>query len=221
MKCEEFEQEWQELDDPSLFSPAMEEHHQTCSSCAAKVRDINLIRWQARQMVETVEPPERVWLNLRRRLNQEGLVREPGAWLALRRLFAFEWLPPLPMSLAYAAVFFLALSGALSLRNLLTPVSTPPPLPSTAMVQNTPKAEAPSSVRSAERDEAVRKVIEKAPPDTRTVYLTRWQQLNSSIDELQGFVAAHPEDPLARMQLYTVYEQQERLWESLMRWEEF
>ena len=78
MKCEEFDHEWQELDDPSLFSPAMEEHQQTCSSCAAKVRDVNLIRWEGRQMVETEEPPERVWLNIRRQLGQEGLVREPG-----------------------------------------------------------------------------------------------------------------------------------------------
>ena len=239
MKCEEFEHEWQEMDDPSLFSPALEEHQQTCSSCAAKVRDVNLIRWQARQMVETEEPPERVWLHIRRQLDQEGLVREPGAWLALRRLFAFEWLPPLPMRLAYAAVFFLALGGVLSLRNLLTPASTPAPLSPTAVVQNTPKTEAPPPVRSAERNEAVQQVIEKAPPEFRraiekapperqAVFVARWEQLNRPIlrvesarTVLEEYVAANPDDQLVLMQLNEVREQERRLLESFMRSEDW
>ena len=239
MKCEEFEHEWQELDDPSLFSPAMEAHAQNCSSCAAKVRDVNLIRWQARQMVETEQPPERVWLNIRRRLGQEALVREPGGWPSLGRLLAFEWLPPLPMGLAYAAVFFLALGGVLSLRNLLTPVSTPASLPPTAMVRNAPKAEAPPPARSAERDEAVQQVIEKAPPEFRraiekapperqAVFVARWEELNRPILRvesaravLEDYVAANPDDQLVLMQLNEVREQERRLLESFMRSEDW
>ena len=239
MKCEEFEHEWQELDDPSLFSPAMEEHQQTCSSCAAKVRDVNLIRWQAREMVEMEQPPERVWLNIRRRLDQEDLVREPGGWPSLGRLLAFEWLPPLPMGLAYAAVFFLALGGALSLRNSLTPVSTRPALPATATVQNTPKAEASAPAPTVAENQAVqqvieqappefRRVVEKAPPARQAVFVARWEELNRPILRvesaravLEDYVAASPDDQLVLMQLNEVREQERRLFESFMRSEDW
>ena len=236
MNCEQFEREWQKLDDSALLSPALEEHRQVCSPCAGKVRDVNLIRWQARQMVEAEQPPERVWLHLRRQLDQQGLIREPGAWPSLARLVTFAWLPRLPLGLAYAAVFFLALGGVLYLRDLVTHVSAPPPAPATAVAQ--PPA-TPSPAETLTRAEAVQKAIEKAPPEVRRViekappdrqpaYVANWQQLNpsftrvdSSINVLEQYLAAHPDDPLARSQLYTVYEQQNRLLELLIRGAEF
>ncbi|MGH9785842.1 MAG: hypothetical protein ACRD88_16850, partial [Terriglobia bacterium] len=111
MKCEDFEREWQELDDPSLFSPAMEDHGATCAACAARIRDVNRIRWEARQLIATEEPPDRLWLNLRRELDKEGLIREPGRQSWLADVLTFGWIPRFQMGLATASVFFLALGA--------------------------------------------------------------------------------------------------------------
>src|SRR5688500_5193266 len=74
MNCTEFEREWQELDDPALFSPPMEEHRRSCAACAGLVREVNLLRWEARQMAEQEQPPARLWANIRSELGREGLV---------------------------------------------------------------------------------------------------------------------------------------------------
>lgn len=220
MNCGEFEKEWQELDDPSLLSPGMEDHRRNCSPCAEWVRDVNLIRWQARQIVETEEPPDRVWLHLRRRLDQEGLVREPGGRGLLARVLAFGWLPRLPMGLAYASVFVLALVGAEYLRDFLIPVASPP-TPTTAMVPKAQERAAPPAQASKPPEPPIPTVIAKAPPEKRDVYLDRWRQLNNSIEEIQGFIVMHPDDLLASEQLSTMQEQRTRFLVTLARWEEF
>lgn len=223
MNCEEFEREWQELDNASLFSPAMEDHRSGCAPCAARVRDVNLIRWEARQLVETEEPPDRLWLSIRQQLNRESLIREPGerSWLA--DVTTFGWLPRLPMGLAYASVFLLALVGVDSLRDRMTPAPATAPLPSTAMIQSAAEPAAdtdtPAAAPAREEEKVFQKGIEKAPPEKREIYLTRWQELNSSSDVLRNFVATHPDDPLAILQLSEIQEQQRRFLESVMRWE--
>lgn len=221
MNCEEFEREWQDLDNPSLFSPAMEDHRSGCAPCAARVRDVNRIRWEARQLIETEEPPDRLWLSIRQQLDREGLTQEPGerSWLAA--VTTFGWLPRLPMGLAYASVFLLALVGVDYLRDRITPAPATAPLPPTAMIQSAAEraADTPAPATAREEEKVIQKVIEKAPPEKREIYLTRWQELNSSSDVLRHFVATHPDDPLALLQLSEIQEQQRRFLESVMRWE--
>ena len=224
MNCMEFERQWQELDDPSLFSPGMEEHVRSCAGCAGLVREVNLLRWEARQLVEAEQPPDRVWGSIRSELNREGVLREPGARSWLTSVLAFGWLPRLPMGVAYASVFFLALVGVEYVRDQVTPSAAPATasalLPSTADVaseQIAASVAAPEPIR--EEEKVMQRVTEKAPPERRAIYLTRWQQLNSSSDVLRNFVAAHPEDRQAVMQLSEIHDQQRRLLESVMRWE--
>jgi len=50
MKCEEFEREWQELDDSALLPPALEEHRQVCFPCAGKVTD-GLVIHNVRELI--------------------------------------------------------------------------------------------------------------------------------------------------------------------------
>jgi len=238
MNCEDFEREWQELDDPSLFSPAMEEHQTTCAPCAARIRDVNRIRWEARQLIATEEPPSRLWLNLRRELDKEGLIREPGAQSWLTGVLTFGWVPRLPMGLAYASVFLLALVGMEYVRDRVTPAPSQASLPSTTMVQTEEQPAAPAAeVAKAEaprRDAAVaearvqaagnvppaiRRGIEKAPPEQRAILVRNWQQINSSVGELQRFVAEHPDDLQVLWQLDEAQEQEKLLREWVMRWE--
>lgn len=238
MNCEDFERAWQELDDPSLFPPAMEEHGTACAPCAAQIRDVNRIRWEARQLIETEEPPSRLWLNLRREMDKEGLIREPGAQSWLAGVLTFGWVPRLPMGLAYASVFLLTLVGVEYMRDRVSPAPSPASPPPTALVQPAPQPAAPAAeVAKAEaprRDEAVadargqvagdvppaiRRGIEKAPPEQRAILVRNWQQINSSVGELQRFVAEHPDDLQVLWQLDEAQEQQRLLREWVMRWE--
>jgi hypothetical protein len=209
MNCEDFERAWQELDDPSLFSPAMEDHRTTCAPCAARICDVNRIRWEARQLIETEEPPDRLWLNLRREMDKEGLIREPGAQSWLTGVLTFGWVPRLPMGLAYASVFLLALVGMEYVRDRVTPAPSQASLPSTTMVQTAPQPAAPPAevpkrevVAQNNEDEAVRRMIKKLPPESQATVARSWEQLNDSVDEAKRFFSEHPDDPLALEQVY-------------------
>jgi hypothetical protein len=229
MNCMEFERQWQELDDPSLFSPGMEEHVRSCAGCAGLVREVNLLRWEARQLVETEQPPDRVWSNIRSELSREGVLREPGARSWLTSVLAFGWLPRLPMGVAYASVFFLALVGVEYVRDQVTP---PSPIPAVASAPLAPSADVASEQVAASiaapapaRDEEVvqraeQRVIEKAPPERRAVFVRNLQQLDSSVGELQRFLNEHPDDPLALEQLFIMQQQRTRFVGTFVRMEE-
>jgi hypothetical protein len=208
MNCEDFEREWQELDDPSLFSPAMEEHQTTCAPCAARIRDVNRIRWEARQLIATEEPPDRLWLNLRRELDKEGLIREPGAQSWLSAVTTFDWLPRFQMGLATASVFFLVL-GAMYWQLVLVPGLTPPPTPPTATVQKAPEPAATPAEASKQQvvaqnkeDEVVQRMIKTLSPESQATVARNWEQLKDSEDTAQRYFNAHPDDPLALEQVY-------------------
>jgi len=207
------------LDDPSLFSPTMEDHMRNCARCAALVREMNLLRWEARQLAEQEQPPARLWANIRSELSREGLVQEAGARSRLLDALSFGWLPRLPMGVAYASVFFLALVGVEHIRDRVSPPQAPSvaqsPAPPEIALEQTRAAAEPAR----EEETVIQRVIEKAPPEKRQIYLTRWNQLNNSSDVLRSFVAAHPDDRQAILQLSEIQDQQRRFLESVMRWE--
>lgn len=241
MKCEEFEHEWQELDDPSLFSPAMEDHRSVCAPCAAQVRDVNRIRWEAMQLTEAEDPPDRLWLNIRHELDREGLIREPGGRSWLAEVLAFGWLPRLPIGLAYASVFLLALVGMEYVRDRMTPASSPAslspptivadrssgPLPGTTTAPNAEQAAA-LPAEAPKREETLASVaaavppaiLAKAPPEQRAILVRNWQQIHDSVDESQRFFNEHPDDPLALEQLFIMQQQQTRFVGTLTRFQE-
>lgn len=75
MRCSEFEQyapEYLENELPAA-SPAAA-HLRTCRMCAAYVADLERIVTAAATL-PVLDPPERVWINLRARLEQEGMFR--------------------------------------------------------------------------------------------------------------------------------------------------
>ena len=238
MKCVEFELEWQEMDDPSLLSPEMDQHLRNCGGCAKLVRELNLLRWEAKELMEAEAPPARVWSNIRSELSREGLLREPGAQSWLNGILSFAWLPRIPMSVAYASVFFLALVGVEYVRDQVTPptvaVSSAPAAPA-AMALNSDSAakeEAATASREgvasaelaampADEVKVVQGIIEKAPPERRAVLVRNLQQLDSSVGELQRFVDQHPDDPLAIEQLFIEQQRRARFLGTVVRMEEF
>jgi hypothetical protein len=218
MNCKDFEIEWAGLEDASRLSLGMEEHRTACRHCAELVADLTSILEQARELRHSEEPPQRVWVAIRNQLEQEGLIREPvpaGLKPGWKRPPAAGWFFRLPMGLAYTAVFFIAV-GVMYVHSLFYAqappiVAVPPPVPEMAYARPDTSA----------RDKAVEELLAKVPADRREVFVSNWNQVNSSIQNWQNFEEQHPDDPFAPQQLMNARQQKEQLWENLVRWDEF
>ncbi len=223
MKCVEFEREWQELDDPGLFSPGMEDHLGSCAQCAKLVREVNRLRWEARQLMEAEQPPARLWANIRSELSRDGVLRQPAqSWL--QSILTFAWVARLPMGVAYASVFVLALVGVEFIRDQVTPPSAAPavasaPAPSQTLGADAAQERVASAAPAREEEQVIQKAIEKAPPERQAILVRNWQQIDSSVGELQRFRDQHPNDLEVLLQLHQAQEQQRQFFEQLMRWE--
>ncbi|HWP84339.1 MAG TPA: hypothetical protein VNN17_04075 [Terriglobia bacterium] len=218
MQCTEFETLWAALEDDGVLSAAMEDHRRACPRCAHLVDDLVSITTHARRLQLQEEPPARVWVGLRNQLEQEGLIREPVAavWQPRWRTSpATAWLFRLPMGLAYAAVFFLAV-GAMYLHSILSTPAAPPLVVTAPQVPPVVVAQ-----ETAETDADVQALLQKMPEEHRSTFVATWNQVNSSIENLSNFVQTHPDDPFALYQLQNAFQQKERLRETLARWEEF
>jgi hypothetical protein len=219
MNCREFEVQLAALDDAAGLTSPMEDHRGACAFCAGLADDLKTIREQARQMGASADPPQRVWVALRNQLEQEGLIREPVTtaakpeWKPAPRA---GWFAQLPMGMAYAAVFFVAV-GVMYMQSRVSSPSSPPLVAVTADVPDM------AWVRpdTTESDQAMEALLAKVPEEQRATFLTNWNQVNSSIQSLQSFIEAHPEDPFARPQLMNAFQQREHLRETLVRWEQF
>ena len=74
---------------------------------------------------------------------------------------------------------------------------------------------------SPQVEQDIREMVEKIPPEKRQLYEVQISRVTSSIQQLQSFITEHPEDPFVREQLFNAYEHQKRLWETMVKWEEF
>ncbi|MBI4463104.1 MAG: hypothetical protein HY647_00220 [Acidobacteria bacterium] len=218
MNCEEFEVAWQEVEENKPLPTYLEMHRQTCPLCSQWVADLDHIRRQARRWLLLDQPSEQLWGQIRNQLQQDGVIKTPRmrtGWFSEIPLLA--GFPRWSMGMAYAAVFLLAF-GVVSLHNFFTNVPSPPHPAPPAMVSAEVLNQANSTLSG---DQAFHQLMEKIPAENRPIYETSLQQVNNSIYQLNQFLAAHPEDLFTREQLFTVYEQKHRLWETLVQWEEF
>jgi hypothetical protein len=219
MNCREFEIEWVEQDGGSRLSDAMEQHRRECRRCSAMSEDLNAIIAAARASRIESEPPQRVWASLRNQLEIEGLVREPAPadarpGRAPSPAFGWGWLR-VPMGLAYAAVFFVALS-VMYTYNEATDPGVQPPIAGTPAVPDIARARPSTSVE----DQKVTELLARMPDEQqRATFVSNWQQVNTSIESLQTFVEANPADPFAAEMLKNSLQQKEYLRATLAGWE--
>ena len=222
MNCEEFEIAWQDLEDaphlPAHLPAHLEVHRQACSACSQWVADLDEIRLQARQLLSLEQPSDRLWVQIRLQLQQDGFIKEQATRVGrISHVTLLGWLPQWTMSMAYAAVFLLAF-GVVYLHNFFTNVPNPPRLAPPSVVSASVLHQANSGFLG---DQEFQQLMENIPSERRPTYETNLQQVNNSIHQLNQFLSEHPEDLFARDQLVTAYEQKHRLGETLVQWEEF
>lgn len=201
MTCVELERELEELDDYSVCSAEMTAHLGACRVCSELIEDLTEIQEQAAHMLSVAEPSNQLWIQIRDRLTDEGVIRDGSKQSWFRRL-GMGWLSPLRMGASYALVFFFGLGGVY-VYSVFSPTIPPP---SIAVVQ----APAPQA----------EKLMQNAAPASRAMYVSNLEQVDSSIQQLQTFLASHPDDQFAQDQLSTIYQQKSRLWEDMVRWQD-
>jgi hypothetical protein len=91
-------------------------HLRNCPHCRNLVDDLKAIRSEALTWrAEEVEPPARIWVNLRSQLDQEGLIRESRPAEAANSNWFGGWFAALPRPALAGAYLTLLIAGAFAL----------------------------------------------------------------------------------------------------------
>lgn len=206
-------------------APAVPAHARECPSCEAILADLEGIR-QAAGELDLVEPPARVWANVRAQLAQEGVICEPvPAW---SRWFHEMLLNPTPLA-AFAAVAVFGMFLMVRSRNLepaLAPnvVSNHPVAETVQVARSQAPAPADASettlARAVKEMEASYQEREKAlDPAVKVVYQRSLESLDTSIHECRDSVRQEPSNDLAHEYLLTAYEQKAQVLASALQFE--
>jgi hypothetical protein len=180
-------------------------HARACAYCAVVLADLEQLRVASREL-PVVEPPARLWSNIRATLRAEGIIHDPTpAWS--------HWIPrlfpsPAPLgALAGLAILALALlqspqsfenSGSSNILSNGAPVTVAALMPAGAdfdMVRTVKEMEEAYWSRES--------LVEPALQDT---YKKSLETLDASIDECVRHCKREPGDALARHYLMLAYQ---------------
>jgi hypothetical protein len=179
-------------------------HLKSCSECSDLVSDLRAIAEGAKLLAGADEPSPRVWANIQRTLEAEGLIVTPmqsgGVLVSSRRHWTrWAWVGSI------AAV--LALSAALLIQKR------------DRTIQNTasnPGVSAPVSSSSSTEDVDDEQLLADMSPTTRSVYEQNLKSVNASIQDAQASLAQDPDNEEARHFLQDAYHQKAMVYELAM-----
>ncbi len=178
-------------------------HLRSCTSCSELVSDLKAIASGAKLLCAESEPSPRVWANIQRTLEAEGIIRpalQSGAALfPQRRRWSPAWL-------AVAAAVVMLGVGAFLYSNHYgiqeRASQTQALLPSSA----------PTSLASADDLE----LLSRVAPAVRATYADDLRTVNAFIHDAEDSVAQNPEDDDARHVLMQAYQEREMVYASAM-----
>jgi len=189
--------------------PEVVAHASECLFCGVVLQDLEAIISESRAL-PLVEPPARVWVNIRATLVEEGMIHEPESW-------ARRWLAPLsgvwrpaPV-VALAGMLVLAVTLTVSRRGLnpstthtasLTPASSERVASGTVSSENAALAQ---TVDGMERDYQSRKTTME--PALEATYEKSLASLDDSIRQCQDSIEKEPDNNLARQYLMSAYQE--------------
>jgi hypothetical protein len=206
MTCTEFEKYLPDLIDGETRSENAA-HLKECAACAELVSDLQAICNEARNLEAACEPSPRVWANIQRTLEAEGLIRpalQPGGVLSESRPRSLAaWLLPLT-ALIVLGVGALVYSNRPKTSPLTTnniSVSKPPVV--------TPKANQPDDADDEQ-------LLSEVAPSMRATYADNLRSVNAFIQDAQDDLKQNPDDDDARHFLMEAYEQKESVYDLAM-----
>ena len=208
MTCSEFQGILPDLIDGKMADePAA--HLKSCAACSDLVADLMAISASAKLLQTVEEPSPRVWANLRRNLEAEGLVRAPrqegGVLIPARRpWFSPAWLVPVAAVLVVGIGLFLSSNRS----------STPGPVTTTA--QKNPAVMLSVSAPRNVTDDDDQELLAQVAAPMRATYADNLRSVNASIQDAQDTLAQNPDDEEARHFLMDAYEQKAMVYELAM-----
>jgi hypothetical protein len=204
MTCKEFENVLPDMIDGQAEGKHAS-HLDTCDSCSDLVTDLKAIASGAKLLCAADEPSSRIWANIQRTLEQEGIIKLPSQVAvvvpARRRISLWAWATPL------AAMVVLAVGVLLYNGHPSQPATVPEDqvITPTASLQR-------STSQTADDDE----VLAGVAPSARTMYADNLQAVNLSIQDAQQELASDPANDEARHLLMDAYQQKEMLYQLAM-----
>ena len=220
-------------------------HLQSCPTCLELVAELELISSEARQLSESDEPPQRLWVKLEAELRSEGIIRDPQSAKRViapgsSRRWSAWWLAPIAAALIAGVSYY----------------STHRPGEQQVANQNQPAAAVQSAVTSSTEKPAAQKsdknssiqVAKKAdhkvdaqnadvpnvatalvsddgqfmsnvsgqPAQMRATFESQLKSVNSYIRDAEAYVRQNPDDEDAKQQLIDAYEQKAMLYQMAL-----
>jgi hypothetical protein len=204
MTCKEFQNVLPDMIDGEAQGKHAQ-HLDACDSCSDLVTDLKAIVSGAKLLCAADEPSPRVWANIQRTLEQEGIIKVPTqVGLAVvpprRRVSLWAWATPL------AAMIVLAV-GVLLYNGRPSQIQQ---VPEDEVI--TPSFQANSGAVAADDDQ----MLSEMAPGLRAIYANNLQAVNSSIQDAQQALAEDPSNDEARHFLMQAYRQKEMLYQLAM-----
>ena len=200
LSCKQFEDLLPDLVDGGEWSADQRVHGQSCSRCSTLVEDLRQIVQEAPQLAAMDEPSPRVWLELRKSLVAEGIIRphaKPGRLMDF--FFTPRWRPVLvPLGAAAALAIVLVAH-----RSDSGPVNG---------AQN--GAVAPANVAALDdEDLQLLDEVSSKTPSLRATYEDNLRNANAYIQDAKDSVARNPDSNDARDQLMLAYNEKTMVYE--------
>jgi hypothetical protein len=207
LNCQQFEELLPEVVDGGAWSAEQRAHVQGCTNCSSLVEDLRHIVQEAPQLAATDEPSPRVWLELRKSLEAEGIIRrqaKPGRLMDF--FFTPRWRPVL-----------LPLGAAAALALILVAYRSDNTGPN--MAQNVPAKIVPASVAAAlldDEDVQLLNDVSSQAPSLRASYEDNLKSANAYIQDAKETVAKNPDSDQAHEDLMQAYSQKAMVYEMAM-----
>lgn len=198
--------------------PQAARHAEECVFCSTLLADLEMLRGEAANLPQE-EPPARLWANVRSRLAEEGILREPGQGWA-------RWFPrPAWAHLAVptGALAFLALIGM----TLLVPPRAVDR--NSAWLASSDRIQVAHRVMAAEDSALISTVSELQKsyesqqnllaPTIRATYRKGLASLDDSIRQCRASVEQEPANQLARQMLVAAYSRKAEVLASALKFD--
>ena len=187
-----------------------EEHLRSCSQCSDLVGDLKYIAECAKLLVPMIDPNPRVWEEISKSLEQEGLVRKatPRGRLLVPTQSS-RWGPAAWIASAAVAILVIAALSMYHARSSRTDqASSPAAAPAEAALH----AVNLRGLSDADDQQLLTKVG-TASPSLREAYATSLQRVNSYIADAQKSLQQNPDDADVQQHLREAYQQKAMLYD--------
>jgi len=223
------------------LEPQYKAHLQSCADCAELVAELELVASESRQLGETDEPPQRVWVKIAAELRAEGIIRDPetaparaAAVPAARSRWNSWWLVPVAAALVAAGSYVIQpkATAPATVGQQANAPAVAKPQSSTQVANNTAPANRPAAQQQRPSVQSLDNSSKSAPmmavstsdqallngvsPQMRPAYENQLRAVNAYIQDADAYLRQNPDDEDARQHLMDAYEQREMLYQMAL-----